>query len=139
MTNQKLGPLQRKWVNYLKRNGHQQGEGSLGYLEHTAPLERELKMCCLGAAGYKILKTCIWDENEEMLFDGKRDGSTTYLNHSYKKLGLYSGVGVVDYKGDGMGCDDANSLAELNDNGVSWYEIACYMEAAPELFFTKPK
>jgi hypothetical protein len=133
MTNQTLGPLQQKWVNYLKRNGHKQGEGSLGYVDR----EGQKKMCCLGAAGYAILKTCHWhkgslcDDTKEDLDDYSPSG---YLSFSYTKLGLYSEAGEI--KGD-KHWEDPNTLAGLNDDNVSWYEIACYIEAAPELFFSK--
>jgi hypothetical protein len=130
MTNQKLGPLQQKWVAYLKKNGHKQGKGALGYIDEK---DRRKKMCCLGAAGYAILKSCVW--KDKTLLE-KKTNDNLVLNHSYEKLGLRTengSFGILE------NLDDPAALSELNDQGYSWYEIACYLEAAPELFFTEPK
>lgn len=116
----KLGKLQRKWVNYLKKHPEQQTGGSLGYKNSG-----EVKMCCLGAAGL-IIGSCEFEKG--LLVEIESDNSY-YLAKSYSEIGLISDIGDVK---------NEDSLANLNDDGVhTWTDIAYLIEAAPELFFTK--
>lgn len=39
----KFGPVQRKWLRFLKNNPHKQGVGSLGYR-----ICESYNVCCLG-------------------------------------------------------------------------------------------
>jgi hypothetical protein len=128
---QQLGPLQRKWLEFLKANSHKQGRGQLGRKSNDTT-----KMCCLGAAGI-LLGTCKWEEGELVETSSQ---SLNYLNDSHKELGLYNNTGLIKYL-DTPSPWEPTSLAEMNDDGLdslTWYEMACMMEAAPELFFSKP-
>lgn len=118
----KMGPLQRKWVNFLKSNPE---------LQHTGELGREVdgvnKMCCLGAAGF-LAGTCEW-HNGRLFETAEKDSAT--LNKSFDALGLRGAQGQIE--------ENENWLTDYNDNpNYTWVDIACMIEFAPELFFTKP-
>jgi hypothetical protein len=124
----KLGPLQRKWVAYLKKHPEQQITGRLGKV-----VSGEKKMCCLGAGGI-IVKSCRWS-GENLVDEVCGYEETVLLIKGYNKLGLNNASGSI--KNDSI--EDAwFSLAYLNDDGEhTWIDIAYLIEAAPELFFNK--
>lgn len=118
----KLGPLQRKWVAYLKKHPEQQMTGRLGKV-----VSGEKKMCCLGAGGL-LVGCCEWNRGRlnELL-----SGSTLSLSYGYEKLGLLSNFGEIV-------SEAYIDLSVLNDDGEhTWVDIAYLIEAAPELFFNK--
>ena len=120
----KLGPIQKKWVKSLKENGHRQTTRRLG--EKT---KNDYTACCLGELGL-IAGVCRFD-NHGILREKGSDNSET-LYDSYESLGLNSPTGEFDITDT-----EFSSFALLNDNEHTWYEIACYVEAYPELFFNK--
>lgn len=120
----KLGPIQKKWVKSLKENGHRQMRSRLG--EKT---KNDYTACCLGELGL-IAGVCRFD-NHGALREKESDNYGTLYN-SYESLGLNcpsGGFAITD--------TEFSNLANLNDNGHTWYDIACYIEAYPELFFNK--
>lgn len=156
----KLGPLQKIWIKSLRDNPEKQEGGSLAIFKDKDDIFN-YKACCLGEyllcklrmdnldikkrltarfspeVGFSLRD--IKDFNE---VDNKycNIGSTGTLTN-YKSLKLRSIVGYVDQskvKGDNpflkVAC--SYSLAELNDNGISWPEIADFIENNPEAVFT---
>lgn len=120
----KLGPIQKKWVKSLKENGHRQMTRRLGEKKGS-----EYTACCLGELGL-IAGVCRFDKHGG-LREKKSDNYRT-LYESYESLGLNSPIGEFNITDT-----ETSSLAHLNDDGHTWYEIACYIEAYPELFFNK--
>ena len=118
-TRMQMGPLQIKWLDSLRRNGHRQCKGQLG-----VRLKDDYEACCLGE--YLIVaELATFDSNGELL-----DVDSKYaLYDSYEKLGLYSS--------DGANVIGGASLATLNDGGLPWHKIADIIESAPQHYFTK--
>lgn len=122
-TKLELGPLQRRWVNRLKKHPERQLKGTLGKRFHNG----DYKACCLGEAGL-MMGTCVFGL-DGTLHEKGHIHRTGALTRSYDRLGLRSSIGTVD---------DMASLATLNDDpDYTWTDIAYLIEAAPELFFTK--
>ena len=134
-----LGPLQTKWVQFLKDNAHLQQKNSLGNNESG-----EMKYCCLGAArkiiceaedselttmrlGETISITDVHESNNEAYH--KMIGA---LQYSYSKIGLKSALGSFTKPGMGY-----TNLASMNDGGKTWIEIAEFIKSNPEAVFTK--
>lgn len=116
-----LGPMQRKWVDYLKAHPEQQTTSCLG----EKYIDGSIKMCCLGAGGL-LSGVCKWDENTLVTIVDKH---TDLLDgKSFNALGLYGSRGQT--------FDDLEqSLVHLNDNLTSWTDIAILLETKPELYF----
>lgn len=120
----KLGPVQKRWVAYLKNNPERQHRGELGRIRDGK------KMCCLGALGV-IGKSCKWHDNILVENDSY---VSNLLTTSFRQYGLSSEGGGAIY---GTG-NYAPSLAAINDDGENtWVDIAYIIEAVPEMFFTK--
>lgn len=123
-----LGEIQKAWIKSLRENPNKQGWGTLGIKDNN--------YCCLGEA-LCVLKSI---KNESLkygvhgeLIDGKDEH---YLTDSYKELGLYDEKGRLD---DKITHDfrSYSSISEMNDCGLTWLEIADYIEQNPENVFTK--
>lgn len=126
----KLGPKQKKWIAFLKENGHLQGVGRLGKKDGN-----KIELCCLGVAGLRIIRSCRWDG--EILVEKEQRATGTLLD-SHGEIGLLSEMGEIRYPSKyRKRTTEPPHLAEMNDEGYTWYEIACYLEAVPELFFSK--
>lgn len=125
-----LGPLQRMWLDQLRKHPERQAKDQLGYV-----YVEDYKACCLGE-----LHLCAHRINgkkfpfvEDKIVDGVDDMS---LETSYELYGLRDPIGSPErtIKINGGFYD---SLSELNDGGITWPEIADIVEADPENFFTK--
>lgn len=120
----KLGPLQRKWVETLKKYPHRQTTKVLGERKKNG----HIKACCLGQALLCLLE----HKGEELPVGELTSGGPSIrseLSEHYEELGLYDDVGQI------YGSDDC--LAEMNDHGRTWKEIAEFIESNPEKVFTK--
>lgn len=139
-TNFVLGPLQTAWVKFLRENPHLQFHGRLG-----AVVDGEERYCCLGAGakicGCESKRTKIrgYDEYQEII-------AFSY-NSTFEPLLLP--LPVVEllklrYKTGELkethrkGKRKYNSLTAMNDKGMTWPEIADYIEKNPENVFTGP-
>lgn len=115
----KLGKLQKIWIKALKSGKFKKAKD---YLEIDGGY------CCLGVAN------CVLKLGENVK---KHSG----LVSTYKKLGLYDALGVIDngyskYQFP-RGTKSYNSLADMNDKNISHKKIAEFIETNPELVFTK--
>lgn len=121
---QKLGPNQEKWVQALESGEYLQGIGHLN-INNT-------NFCCLGVLceleSSKLTKR-LCEHRRDILYD---NNSCFLPDILYNLYGFMSRQG--DFKGNvGMDC----SLASLNDNGVSFKEIAQIIRDDPSNVFTK--
>jgi hypothetical protein len=127
-----LGPKQKQWVQFLRDNPQLQMPGRLGQL-----VDGELKMCCLGACLIILDKKKLNIDNQ--LIDTTEFIDKT-LSHSYKQMGLNSSTGELILSEINSGITSKirykKSLAQANDNGISWLEIADFIENNPEAVFT---
>jgi len=137
-----LGPLQKKWVQYLKDNPTLQGSGYLGIFEEDKPKE----LCCLGA--YLICYNASKNVSNKIVNGNLVDDyDNSGLSVSYDELGLLDAVGAFvffdnetfhqDMEGVDFGKNNNRDLASANDGGVTWLEIAEFIEQQPEKVFTK--
>jgi len=136
----KIGPIQEQWLQRLEQHPELQMRGYLGELTTNGYLA-----CCLGE--YLLTYKRIMGEDISRLFhngelwyskrDNEKDGDKNLSSlNIFTDLGLYDEVG--SFEGDSEdGGRKYNSLAEMNDNGVSWPEIAAYIRKYPEMVFTK--
>lgn len=128
----KLGEVQKLWVENLRKHPERQTSEVLGFKDK----ETGYKACCLGE-----LLLCKYRLNKKKMPFDKRgnilsDGDLESLIGNYKDLGLKSSIGHVDFVRDEEITHD-QSLAEANDSGFSWKEIAEFIEKYPEKVFTK--
>ena len=128
----KLGKLQKMWIASLREHPERQYRWRLG-----KGTPEDYQACCLGE-----LHLCAYRMKGEELpfYDGVvRDGDRVdQLGASYRKYGLRSQGGVLSVSVYLPGYTTMfYSLAAMNDNGVTWAEIADFVEANPELVFTK--
>lgn len=120
----KLGPIQKKWIKSLKEHPERQMSGQLGRQRNGS-----YKACCLGEGGI-IAGVCKWEGNILVTAIGHKMYA---LEHgSYKKLGLRDSLGETLQSYYYM-----PTLADMNDEGMKWYEIAAILEVFPEVYFNK--
>ena len=127
----KLGPLQKMWVESLKAHPDRQTTDILG---EGHP--RDYKACCLGE-----LHLC-YHRMKHKKYPFNAFGSLTDRDHigmlytSHAKYGLRDEKGGLrkPYTIDGSSVPFF-SLASMNDNGVSWPDIAKYIESNAENVF----
>lgn len=129
-----MGPLQKQWVADLRKYPERQTHGELG----RRLFDNSIKACCLG----QLLITDCEMNNKELPFNNNEalyDQNTSldcYLENSYEKYGLIDDMGAIGV------CSDENfkghrNLSQANDAGISWVEIADFIEANPEKVFIK--
>lgn len=128
-----LGPIQKQWLSDLRKYPERQMRKMLGAEQGDGTL----RLCCLGQG---LITLCEINNQTPMfrgghLFDG---GDDTCLEESYKKLGLIESTGWLATQAT-MNGRWFHSLLSMNDNGLTWPEIADYIEANPTNVFTEPK
>jgi hypothetical protein len=130
-----LGKIQKAWIASLRKHPERQMVNSLG---KGGP--RDYKACCLGE--YLITECRVKKKrtpfNNGYLFDSSINDTGSLCN-SYERLGLsgrngdfINSVSIKEGK-----ISNHLSLATANDSGVTWPEIADFIEANPENVFTK--
>lgn len=146
----KLGLKQKEWLKNLRGGLYHQGRGYLCRLTKQGYCE----FCCLG-----ILQDNFSDDDDKQLddeniyeeyegnyefFSSKNNVSTVavLLEETAEEYGFHSQVGRFYKDGsiyyhhiDGGEC---SSLAEMNDYGMTFEEIADFVEANPEKSFIRP-
>lgn len=117
-----LGPMQTQWVAALRSKEYPQGRYKM--ISSECGIE---KFCCLGVAARCFGLQC----------------DAFYLtNKSWETLGLKDNDGAFIFpeemlQSTRMAITLYESLAEMNDKGKSFNEIADFIEAHPELVFTE--
>lgn len=118
-----FGPIQEKWLKSLEEHPERQGKQVLGY---RALGSEDYRACCLGELGL-IAGICEW--HGVSLFT--RGGVfSSLLTDVYEEVGLRSENGSPN----SLQC---YSLACLNDEKMTWPEIAAHIRANPTEYFTK--
>lgn len=115
-----------KWVAALRSGEYEQTDGAL---------HDQRGFCCLGVAC-----EVIGVEWVQTILDGRiaysANGETTVLPKAVQDaFGLNDDSGDYIMGGDGEGGYCRNSLADLNDGGTTFLEIADLIESGPEGLF----
>lgn len=118
-----LGPLQTKCVEALESGKYKQGFGALCIND---------EYCCLGVF-------C-----QELIPDTKKPKADCYV---YGVYGDYNSAWLPEqvadmldmYGRNGLSDDKENSLAGMNDNGISHKEIAAKIRENPSKYFRSSK
>lgn len=130
-----LGPLQKEWIARLRANPQRQMHGKLGRKDKE---KDEYKACCLGEAGL-MLGTLEWKEfgdSQFLALSNPGEGNASTLA-AHEKLGLCTSAGSFWELHRLEGYKVFVSLADMNDNGYTWAQIADYIEANPTNVFFK--
>lgn len=145
-----LGPLQQAWVESLETHPERQLATRLGALQFNG----SYKACCLGElliCSRRLqnpeldVKTLFntWGDLVDSSTDDCNDDSTGFLVSSYKIYGLVDLRGSFVCgsrtltKNNGEKYSKVTSLANLNDWGWTWPEIAAIVRKNPEWVFIK--
>lgn len=117
-----FGPIQRKWLRFLKNNPDKQYKNKLGYNDGKSP-----KTCCLGQFGLMV-NICTW------VPDGFLHSIEAKDNFPDRENMIK--YGFRTHRGDLKSLEDDKSLAGINDNGT-WLDVynACLND--PKGYFTK--
>lgn len=126
----KLGPIQTKWLQSLEAHPERQLKHRLGIKKSSD--DTSYQACCLGELGL-IAGVCQW---EGINLSTKKFSERGVLLGVYKELGLYSPHGDKKTFANHLVSREL-SLAELNDSGTTWPEIAAIVRANPEGYFSK--
>lgn len=134
-----LGPLQKRWVQTLRAYPERQLTGSLGNFEWED-----------GEINYCDYRACCLGQAQILLHEGELDkflDGTTLINedqndgvlgeNDWQKYRLRSKVGTLQ-KSVKIGGQIFSDLADMNDESMTWPEIADYIEQHPENVFTEP-
>ena len=129
-----LGPIQKEWVRQLKAHPEWQLSGKLGRSTSDG-----CKYCCLGLGlvvlAEKGLCQLNWEPNNDGFLLRESSFSSATLLVDFKKLGLRDHVGSLLLHDDTE--RHLSSLSAMNDHGITWIQIANFIEQNPELVFTK--
>lgn len=123
-----LGPLQEQWLQELESGRHNQGKGYL-YQKNG----ETTKYCCLGVAAMFVLKLEPFGTACMSIFSF--DGSEENLL-AYEHIGLHDSAGKLLERFTLRDIEVA-SLAEMNDKGMTFQDIAAYIRANPENVFVR--
>jgi len=150
----KLGKLQTLWVGELAAHPERQVSDVLG-----SGTPRKYRACCLG----ELLICSFRIKRKKLPFFGKKvedisvndSRNASSLQYTYEDYGLRSETGELDQTVTGpllamwgivskergeqleAKAEDFDDLAEMNDEGMTWTEIAKFIEAKPDIVFTK--
>lgn len=138
-----LGQVQKAWIADMKKYPERQIDGKLGWIDS---LTGDIKACCLGQGvltlcDIKGIKPSL--ENSFLCDIDTKDYS--YPTYSYKELGLRDDRAELKdgVNGSVFGRvtkqDHYYSLSQMNDGGITWKEIAHYMENHPDNVFVESK
>jgi hypothetical protein len=146
-----------EWIKHLRSGEFKQ---TRSWLKRVNSTNGECSYCCLGLAcdtvfslPSKELKPGISADTSPVAFEVEGDCYIDQVlsTNLYKELGLNSNVGVLNRVDNLYDNYDeffpylldagryAVSLAELNDNGATFEQLANFMEAKPELVFSDPE
>lgn len=135
----KLGPIQEQWLKNLEEHPERQTGGRLGCRFNT----NDYQACCLGEYLITYKKYHGFSDDDiwsgEQLWDGDSHGDVSLEEH-WSILGLYTSEGCFQkggyyHKIDAVNGHSYMSLAEMNDSGITWPEIARHIRENPDLVF----
>lgn len=141
-----LGPLQKEWVQSLRDHPERQMSHSLGRKSEQG---EGYKACCLGelhviACRKKGVEPF---SNKGRIRDAKPDNDEyqdpyAMLEASWEEYGLIDNSGrflkAIEPKLELANTHkEITRLAQMNDSGYNWTEIADYIEKNPDNVFTK--
>lgn len=122
MENFKFGEKQEQWLQSLENNPERQLKRQLG-IKHNMYSD-DYQACCLG-------ELCIITGKAEFNKIGiLESGYSTDFVEEFKELGLNSADG-------GSSIPSLYSLAYLNDNEMTWPEIAAHVRKYGKYYFNK--
>lgn len=132
-----LGQIQKAWIASLREHPERQGKNTLG-----KGTPENYTACCLGELhiiGCKMrgLPSPFADGIIVDNTESKSSSNHYYLYHNFDSYGLRENMGRLEVPYTYKGWRVFNSLADMNDNGMTWPEIADYIEANPDNVFTK--
>lgn len=121
----------KKWVAALESGGYDQTKG---LLQRTAPdAEQQVGYCCLGVACKLAVEDGVDIKVEEddgaVYFDGTRSVLPPAVSR-WLNIDLYNDSGTYE-TADGQ----QTGLAEQNDEGLSFAEIAAIVKSEPKGLF----
>lgn len=128
----KLGPIQKKWVRALRSGKYKQGDGQLVTTDDEG---KPVSYCCLGvlcdiAAKEKITKMRLGDD-----LAIRYDRQISFLPLKVQKW-----AAVAELKGKFVDSDgDFGNLAQLNDDGCTFRDIAKVIEDNAASIFTESR
>lgn len=141
-----IGPIQESWLQSLEQNPDRQYRGQLGI---KYPYSKTYLACCLGEAGI-ILGTCKWkmdknSDNEILISLSDNKDTSFYILEQHDQMGLRCGRGSFKEPvpkrlfDRGAIFEEAvfRSLAVMNDEGLTWLQIATYIRSNPTNVFTR--
>ncbi len=116
--------IQEEWLKALESGRYQQGCGTL---------RSGGTYCCLGV--FCELQSDVTFDALNMQYRQDRDLFTAYLTEDlYKRLGLRSKTGEL-VQPITFNSYPRRTLAEMNDNGMTFKDIAAYIRANPTNVF----
>lgn len=132
-----IGPLQEQWLQSLEQHPERQMSYKLGEKKPDG----SYKACCLGEAGI-ISGTCYWNEHGQLAIKDEyliipiwKGGKAIHTldGEAYKIMGFNSEAA----KASDASADNHMTLAEMNDDGKTWPEIAAMIRKDPSRWFNK--
>ena len=121
-----LGPIQKRWIEELRSGRFKQGKKKLC----RDPGNGDLRYCCLGVLCYAISGSPSESEDGDGGVDYLWCGKADVLPESIMvEAGLHGDQGDTN--------DRHRSLAEKNDSGWTFQEIADELEEHPERYFER--
>ncbi len=122
-----LTEIQEKWLSELEAHPERQMKGSLGRKDKNG----NIKCCCLGQACLIINENAEW-YNDSILESNHNRSALSWQDNAILGLNSINGVlketafiNNINYK----------SLVDMNDEGLTWPEIAKYIRENPENVF----
>lgn len=144
-----LGPNQKEWIAALRAHPERQCKSELGNLLPTKNGSIRYKACCLGEA-LLVLNGRDIDRvsKRNMIVDIDKNNNNYYdiscMIFSHNEMGLRDGAGTLNLekiteKYQWISENFISSLVDLNDDHMTWNEIADFMEECPEAVFVESK
>lgn len=123
----KLGPNQTRWLEALESDTYKQGKRRLRNIND--------EYCCLGVGAELFKQQEPTADDICYAYCGHTSAAPQYAIEALALLGDFGEfVGNLP-----IGGRPHNNLANLNDNGMSFKEIAQHIRAEPHRFFTWSK
>lgn len=125
----------KKWIKALRSRKYKQATGRLAAIERDGDKEPKIQYCCLGVACDLAVKAGIKISVKKFSDEIEFGGQSYFLPEQVRIwLGLRTNRGHFEQR------NRETDLADLNDEGKSFHQIARIIEREPEgMFRTTPK